>query len=51
MYKWEKMLHVTRDIKNFGYPVGFDGRLGKSSHKDTRKSTQHTQRRKGSSEK
>ena len=49
--KFHEMLHVTRDIKLFGPPVGFDGRPGESSHKDTKKSARHTQRRKGLFEK
>ena len=49
--KFHEMLHIIRDIKLFGPPVGFDGRPGESSHKDTKKSARHTQRRKGLFEK
>ena len=43
LFKFHEMLLMIRDIKYFGPPVGFDGRPDKISHKDTKKSAQHTQ--------
>ena len=44
--KFHEMLHIIRDIELFGLPCDYDGRPGKSSHKDTKKCAVKTQRRK-----
>ena len=43
--KFHEMMHVTRDIRLFGPPDGYDGRPGESSHKHTKANARKTQRR------
>ena len=43
--KFHELLHVARDIKLLGPPQGYDDRPGESSHKETKKQAQRTQRR------